>query len=240
MPDLNAQDTRTGETQHFLTFRLDDRLYALPAGDVAEVIRIPAVARMPQSPKMLLGLANLRGAILPIASGRGLLGQKGEEDTSHGRAIVMNGAAPVALTVDAVTALVELAQADIETREAELAALPGERLTGAFQSGNGGPIVKMLDIKALLSAAFIARERPPRHRSQNTAAAETAETQSAQTRLLAFAVAGQNYALPLNIVQEVVAAPALLANIPHSEAVVLGVTSLRDILLPLLSPRGPL
>src|ERR1700744_4083618 len=235
MPDLNAQDTRTGETQHFLTFRLDDRLYALPAGDVAEVIRIPAVARMPQSPKTLLGLANLRGAILPIASGRGLLGQKGSEDARHGRAIVMNGAAPVALTVDAVTELVELAQDDIENREAELAALPGEILSGAFQPGKGGPVIKVLDIKALLRATFVARPRPPRRHGQNATAAETAEVQSVRTRLVAFAVAGQDYALPLDVVQEIVAAPALLANIPHSEAVVLGVASMRDTLLPLLS-----
>src|ERR1700679_3714830 len=142
MPDLSAQAASTGATRHFLTFRLDDRLYALPAGDVAEVIRIPAVARMPQSPKALLGLANLRGAILPIASGRRLLGQQGAEDAFHGRAIVMNGAAPVALTVDAVTALVELAQGDIETREAELAELPGEVLSGAFQPSNGGPVIR--------------------------------------------------------------------------------------------------
>jgi purine-binding chemotaxis protein CheW len=238
MPDSSAQAAPTGATRHFLTFRLDDRLYALPAGDVAEVIRIPAVARMPQSPKTLLGLANLRGAILPIASGRGLLGQKGAEDAFHGRAIVMNGAAPVALTVDAVTALVELAQGDIETREAELAALPGEVLSGAFQPSNGGPVIKVLDIKALLSATFVARQRPPRRPSQNAAAAETAQTRSLRTRFVAFAVAGQDYALPLDIVQEIVAAPALLADIPHSEALVLGVTSMRDRLLPLLSLRG--
>src|ERR1700744_1097020 len=152
MPEMSTEAASTGATRHFLTFRLDDRLYALPAGDVAEVIRIPAVARMPQSPKALLGLANLRGAILPVASGRSLLGQKGAEDAFHGRAIVMNGTAPVALTVDAVTELVALAQDDIETREAELAALPGEVLTGAFQRGNGGPVFKVLDINALLSA----------------------------------------------------------------------------------------
>jgi purine-binding chemotaxis protein CheW len=238
MPDLSAQAASTGATLHFLTFRLDDRLYALPAGDVAEVIRIPAVARMPQSPTTLLGLANLRGAILPVASGRGLLGQRGGEDALHGRAIVMNGAAPVALTVDAVTELVELTRADVETRETELAALPGEVLTGAFQPSKGGPVIKVLDIKALLSATFVARERSPRRHGQNATVAETREAQAVRAKLMAFAVAGQDYALPLDIVQEIVAAPALLANIPHSEALVLGVTSLRDRLLPLLSLRA--
>ena len=54
--------------ERFLTFQVDGELYALPANQVAEVIRLPAVARVPQAPKGLLGLANLRGSVLPVAS----------------------------------------------------------------------------------------------------------------------------------------------------------------------------
>ena len=57
--------------ERFLTFRVDGELYALPANEVAEIIRLPAVARVPQAPKGLLGLANLRGSVLPVASARG-------------------------------------------------------------------------------------------------------------------------------------------------------------------------
>ena len=63
--------------ERFLTFRANGELYALPANQVAEVIRLPAVARVPQAPKGLLGLANLRGSVLPVASLRGLLGRRG-------------------------------------------------------------------------------------------------------------------------------------------------------------------
>src|ERR1700677_1956712 len=126
MSDPAPTDAQTGPTRHFLTFRLQDRLYALPASEVAEVIRIPPVARMPQSPKGLLGLANLRGSILPVASGRSLLGQEDMADMASGRAIVMNGAAPVAFAVDGVAELLKLAESEIETREANLSKLPGE------------------------------------------------------------------------------------------------------------------
>ncbi len=231
----------TPVTRHFLTFQLDDRLYALPAEDIAEVIRVPAVVRMPQSPKALLGLANLRGSILPIASGRDLLGQRAGGEIEQTRAIVMNGSAPVALAVDAVKGLIELAGSDIETREAELAALPGELLAGAFQANKDGPVVKVLDIKALLSATFVARERSAKrqvHKTESTGITDITGAQSKRAKFVAFAVAGQDYALPLEVVQEIVTAPSLLANVPHSEALVLGVTSLRERLLPLLSLRG--
>ena len=45
---------------------------------------------------------------------------------------MLDGAAPVALVVDAIDALVSVEPDQVETRQAELAAKPGERLKGAF------------------------------------------------------------------------------------------------------------
>ena len=76
--------------QRFLTFRSEERLYALPAGRVAEVIRITPLARVPQAPKSLLGLANLRGVVMPVASVRALLGRVEAASTSTSRLIVLD------------------------------------------------------------------------------------------------------------------------------------------------------
>src|SRR5512134_772026 len=129
MPDSGGVGAAT---RRFLTFRLAEQLYALPAESVAEVIRVPAVARVPHSPGALLGLANLRGAVLPLVSIRQLIGvTENAERTAAAKAIVLDAAAPLALAVDAVDALVAVAEESIEVREAELSAEPGERLTGA-------------------------------------------------------------------------------------------------------------
>src|SRR6185369_10381522 len=78
-------------------------------------------------------------------------------------AIVLDGAAPVVLAVDAVEVLVTVAADKIETRQAELAARPGERLKGAFMLDGKG-VAKILDIAALIGAAFVqeASARPRR------------------------------------------------------------------------------
>src|SRR5204863_4419783 len=55
MPDLPAAAQLGGTPRRFLTFRIGERRYALAAEEVAEVIRIPMVARLPQSPKALIG-----------------------------------------------------------------------------------------------------------------------------------------------------------------------------------------
>src|SRR5580692_9280264 len=85
------------EAGRFLTFRLDDRLYALPAEEVSEIIRTPPAARVPQGPRSLIGMANLRGSVLPLASLRGLLGGETASGPSPPRAIVLSGVAPVAV-----------------------------------------------------------------------------------------------------------------------------------------------
>ncbi len=149
--------------RRFLTFRLDQRLYALPAEDIVEVIRTPSAARVPQAPKALLGLANLRGSVLPLASLRGLLNVE-ETGALSSRAIVLSGASPAALAVDSVEALVTVASDKIETRQAELAAQSGEHVTGAFHVEGLG-VAKILDVMALLDKAFAQRDKRQRQPS---------------------------------------------------------------------------
>ena len=47
---------------------------ALSAAQVMEIVRPPAITRVPHSPPNLLGVANLRGRVLPVVSVGGLLG----------------------------------------------------------------------------------------------------------------------------------------------------------------------
>ena len=225
--------------ERFLTFRANGQLYALPAEQVSEVIRMPAVARVPQAPKGLLGLANLRGTVLPVASLRGLLGAD-EQASAAARAIVLDGAAPVALAVDAVEALVIVDADQIETRQAELAARPGERLKGAFAVDGKNAIARILDINALIGAAFVqqARARPRRALAELDVAEQQTAAADDRQMLVSFDVAGQEFAFALDVVLEVLDAPETLAALPASEELVLGVTPFRDTLLPLLSLRG--
>lgn len=234
-----AAEARSGALR-FLTFRMGERLYALPAEEVAEVIRIPAVARLPQAPKGLMGLANLRGAVLPVASLRGLLGE-GTETGAACRAVVLDGASPIAVAVDSVEALVSVEPGRVETGPAQIAAEPGERLRGAFQSDGHGPVAKVLDLAGLLETAFAPTGRTERRAATAAAgrlAPETGESAAATEKLVTFDVAGQEFALPLETVQEVITAPGTVAAVPRAEAVVLGVAAYRETLLPLLSLRS--
>ena len=239
MAEAAISPTLGAGNRQFLTFLLSDRVYALPAEEVAEVIRTPSVARVPQAPPALIGLANLRGGILPLVSLRNLLGLK-ETDNEGRRAIVLGGASPAALAVDSVETLVTVTAKRVEASRDELAADADEKILGAFEIVGRGP-VKILDVRALLDRAFAQRGERKREILMRPAAPDPRRGTIPKTdseTLVTFDVASQEYALPLSAVLEIVIAPQTVTRTPRTEALVIGIMPYRERLLPLLSLRG--
>ncbi|HET9107563.1 MAG TPA: chemotaxis protein CheW [Steroidobacteraceae bacterium] len=234
------QPRQPTDSRRFLTFRVGSQLYALGSEEVLEVIPMPALARVPQSPPALLGIANLRGTVVPIAGLRQLLGQPPAAEEPSARAIVLDIGAPIAVRVDSVAALEHAAEAQIDSRAKEVGADGTERLLGVVSLGRDAAVAKILDIRTMLESAFANRGRAsPRNglpgaplRGAEGGGADATET------LVTFEVAGQEFALPLTEVREIIPAPASVTALAHSEAVVLGLTAVRDMLLPLLSLRS--
>lgn len=217
--------------ERYLAFRAAGRRYALPAQIVSEVVAVPAAARLPLGPDCLLGLANLRGLVVPVVSLAVLLGRPAAHSQ---RAIVLGGATPMALPVEAVERL-----ETVDPRQVEpLAAEAGEALLGAYRHGEAQVVTRILDIPALLAKVF-----SPRRPSRETAAAvpDTADARDpvvAHRLLISFDVAGQSYALPLQAVREIGLVPATVSVVPRADAALLGVVAWRDGLLPLMSLRA--
>jgi purine-binding chemotaxis protein CheW len=219
----------------YLTFRSEGRLYAVIADKVSEVVRMSPLARVPQAPKSLLGLANLRGMVVPVAGVRSLLGRIEIAVSDRSRLVVLGGATPVALAVDEVASLETVDARSVKSAEADMSAEADERLDGIFQTTAG--VTKILDIDALLTRAFPRTVARRATGAASRAAVAAPASHAAGRRLVTFLVAGQEYALSLDAVREIVLAPDDLTQVPGSDEAVRGVISYRDGLLPLLSLR---
>ena len=57
-----------GETgiQQMVVFSLDKEEYAVPIDEIKEVVKIPKITPVPNSPEFILGIINLRGKIVPV------------------------------------------------------------------------------------------------------------------------------------------------------------------------------
>lgn len=196
-----------------LTVSVAGERLAIPANDVAEVIRHPAVTRLPLSPPGLMGVANLRGTVIPIVSLAALLGREKAEAISH-RVVVVGTARPVGLTVDDV--------------------LSFERVAGL---PSGEDPVRFIDVEALIAKHFGAVTRPAAPASGSVSPDTKAlPLRAAPTEaFFSFEIAGQEFALPLTSVHEVLALPAAIATVPRTDDAMLGAVTLRNRLLPLIS-----
>lgn len=54
------------ETNQYLTFKLDEEIFALGIEKVREVLDYTAVTKVPQTPEFMRGVINLRGSVVPV------------------------------------------------------------------------------------------------------------------------------------------------------------------------------
>ncbi|MEO5356917.1 MAG: chemotaxis protein CheW [Nitrospirae bacterium YQR-1] len=54
------------EMMQFLTFRLDDEVFALHIEKIREVLEFTTVTKMPRTPEFMRGVINLRGSVVPV------------------------------------------------------------------------------------------------------------------------------------------------------------------------------
>lgn len=228
-------------SENLLIFRLAGESFALRLASVAEIIRLPDLAHIPLVPPSLLGLANLRGVVLPVISLRALLQLPDSEANERTRVIVMRSDAAVGFVVDQVDRLLALAAHRLEHDDAGAGttdpALPGDTIKGL----EGQSTIKLLNPSRLLSGQFARLGVSTAHAGAKSpvaigsSAAAPAET---LISLLSFRLGEQEYALPLDRIREIVQLPGHISTLPRPETAVLGVITLRDRLLPLVSLRA--
>jgi purine-binding chemotaxis protein CheW len=104
-----------------VVFDLGGRLFGLPATEVRELLRATAVVPLPGAPPIIMGILNLRGAVVPVLDIRTRFGLPGKELEPADHFIVTQaGGRLVALHVDRAVDLVRLNAADVEDAAAVL------------------------------------------------------------------------------------------------------------------------
>jgi purine-binding chemotaxis protein CheW len=228
-------------SENLLIFQLAGESFALRLASVTEIIRLPDLAHMPLVPKSLLGLANLRGIVLPVISLRALLQLPDIEANEQTRVIVMRGEAAVGFVVDRIDRLLALAAHRLEHDNAGAGATDPALLDGTIKGSEGQSTIKLLNPSRLLSGQFaqlgVATTRTA-NRSPVATSSPAAAPVQALISLLSFRLGEQEYALPLERVREIVPLPDHISTLPRPETAVLGVITLRDRLLPLVSLRA--
>lgn len=226
------------QSRQFVSFFVGEERFASPMAPVQEIIRMPAVAQIPMAPPAFLGLANLRGRVLPILSLRRIFGLPEKELGDSGRALVLNLGSLMGFVVDRVASVVTCDEGDLEPAESFECAVDKELLTGVIKAQDGS-LTMVLDFARILAGQIVNQAAATLNEVAASAAVRQMD-EGAETDLeglVSFTVAGQEYAVPIAMVQEIVQAPSEVVRVPNVPRHVLGLTTLRNRVLPLVSLR---
>lgn len=241
--DSVVKDTDS-DIRQFVTFIVGKEVFAVDMEPVQEIIRVPHVVRVPLAPETLEGLANLRGNVLPIISLRKIFGFQEREYDDATRAVVIKQGQPLGFVVDKVSSVVGIEPENIEDVGSIKGTVDTDLLSGLLKNVGGHAMIMILDFSKLIIREFkdIAElncSASPVGISSDygNEAAEMEETVSDELQLVSFVVAEQEYAIAIEDVQEIVQVPDHIVQVPNSESHVLGIMTLRNRLLPLVSLR---
>lgn len=240
--DEDNIESDVSDTRQFVTFIIGNEVFAVDMAPVQEIIRVPEVVRVPLAPKTLDGLANLRGKVLPIISLRRMFGFGEYAHDDATRAVVIDMGQPLGFVVDRVASVVGVESSKIEDVNSISSTVNTDLLSGMIKDVGGHAMIMVLNFEKLIAQEFkeiagIAHTVSMTGGLSATSSV-TDEENSDELQLVSFDVAGQEYAIAIEDVQEIVQVPEQIIHVPHSDSHVLGVMTLRNRLLPLVSLRS--
>lgn len=248
--NVNSGVTADTLTHQFVTFICNDEVFAVDMAPVKEIIRVPDVVRVPMAPKALNGLANLRGKVLPIVSLARTFGMKESSHDEATRAVVIDFGHPLGFVVDRVASVVNVDAHQMADVKAISATVSSKLLKGLLKDVGGHSMTMILDFEKIIAAEFAEiaglsagqRQRLDvghlddfdAEQNQNTDLTSNTD----ELQLVSFEVDQQEYAIAIDNVQEIVQMPDNIVRVPGSQSHVVGVMTLRQRLLPLVSLRS--
>jgi purine-binding chemotaxis protein CheW len=232
--DAAERDDNGGE--QYVTFNVDSQVFAFPMAAVREIIRMPETLRVPLSPPTLNGVANLRGQVLPIVSLRRQFSFADKDDDVATRVIVVDSGGIVGFVVDSVITVQAEQREPVDAIEV---ACDTELLAGLLKGVGGHVMVMILRVDRLVNAQHAARAArgPAIAAAASAAPVDDDGGLTDERQLVSFVAAEQEYAFAIENVQEIVQVPEHISEVPNVAAHVVGVMTLRNRLLPLVSLR---
>jgi purine-binding chemotaxis protein CheW len=154
-----SEEKKHAEKQTYLSFNIGGEIFCVNTNKVLNIIELPKIVKIPQSPDFMLGIMNLRGEVLPVIDSRIKFGIPVTEYTINTNIVVMD----ILMNEEFVHigVLVDAALEVFEVADETILPLPGlgskyrsEFINGVIKQGED--FIMLLDMdKALTSDELV-------------------------------------------------------------------------------------
>jgi len=148
------QDRQAARGQQYLTFAVTGEVFGVAIVSIKEIIEYRATTEVPMMPEFMRGIINLRGRVVPVIDLAVRFGRPRGEVTRRSCIVIVEarqGAEQhdLGVLVDAVSAVAEIPDADIEPPPSFGAKLRSDFITGMGKIDE--KFVILLDVSKVLS-----------------------------------------------------------------------------------------
>ncbi len=136
----------------YLTIVIEDGTYAIDIANVREILDVREITRLPNSPMNLLGMIDLRGASVPVADMRMMMGYGMAHDDLHTRFVVVEVIGKlIGLRCDKVREVIRIDEGSFAPVDLGQLMHWSEKAVLGTARHNGKPVT-LIDIAALFGA----------------------------------------------------------------------------------------
>ncbi len=138
----------------YLSFKLGKETFASNVSKVLNILEMPQITDVPQTPDYMVGVMNLRGAVLPVVDTRVKFGMEATKVTSNTCVLVLeinidNRSLKLGAMVDSVEEVMEIEENEINPSPSIGTKYNTEFIHGMVQQGEG--FVMVLDMDKVFS-----------------------------------------------------------------------------------------
>ena len=144
-----TKEALIGGTERFLRISLGSEEYAIPLLRVREVIAVPEVTPIPQTPNYFQGVINLRGQVITVVDLRTKLGIKPLDGPEKAVVICDVGTVSLGLVVDSINSVITPTAEEVSERPDLKGQKAMEYITAVFRHDK--MMVLLLDITKLFN-----------------------------------------------------------------------------------------
>lgn len=140
-----TSENKSSSLDRYLAFTLGSEHYAIPLLTVREVVAMPEITKVPNTPPHFLGIINLRGQVISIVDLRSKFKIKTDEAKQETAVVIVNTEELcIGVVVDSVDSVLPLSAKDIQERPQIESAVSSEYITGVTEQQNS--LIILIDI----------------------------------------------------------------------------------------------
>ncbi len=103
--------------QQYIGFNVNSSEYTIPILKVREIVNMPVIRRMPQSPLYIEGVTNLRGSIIPVVNLKRLINLGDVGNIGNKVIVIASGKITFGILVDGITGVINIDESEMEPPE---------------------------------------------------------------------------------------------------------------------------